>query len=321
MNRSSYWNLCEEKLSILCTRVELRGKLNILDFHLHAEDFYSNFLNVLFGYSLKNINQIAQNAAGIDLVDSQNLLILQVSSTATKSKIESALGKDLAAYAGYNFKFISISKDASDLRKQTFLNPHGLIFSPANDIYDVKTILSYILHLKIEKQREIYDFLKQELKSDQDLPLVETNLAEIINILAKENLVDCKNDSFSKAFEVDQKITFNNLAAAATLIEDYKLLHPKIDKIYSIFDTSGQNKSNSVLNWLRQSYIKLSMQISGDELFFEIVEQAIKTIKGSSNYADIPLEELTMCVNALAVDAFIRCKIFKVPQGLSDAIA
>ena len=55
---------------------------------------FTNFLNVLFGFSLKNINQVTQNAAGIDLIDDANKLVLQVSSTASKAKVESALSKD-----------------------------------------------------------------------------------------------------------------------------------------------------------------------------------------------------------------------------------
>jgi hypothetical protein len=318
-NRSSYWNLCEEKLSTLCTRVELRGKLNILDFNLHAEDFYLHFFNVLFGYSLKNMNQIKQNAAGIDLIDTNNKLVLQVSSTATKAKIESSLKKDLKSYAGYSFKFISISKDASALKKQSFTNPHGLVFSPADDIYDVKSLLNVILHLTIDHQRIIYDFLKKELVSDDDPRPIETNLATVINILAKESFNDFNNEFPPKAFDVDSKISFNNLVSAATIIEDYKIQHHRISKMYSIFDSSGQNKSSSVLIWLRQSYIKLSSQYSGDVLFFEIVEQAIKTVRASANHNDMPLDELAMWVNALAVDAFIRCKILKVPLGLSNA--
>jgi hypothetical protein len=320
-NRSSYWNLCELKLSTLCTRVELRGKLNILDFHLHAEDFYLNFLNVLFGYSLKNINQVTQNSEGIDLIDDTNKLVLQVSSTATKAKVESALSKDLAAYKGYRFNFVSISKDASELRKQTFINPHGLTFSPQSDIHDVKSILSHILHLKIEDQRVIYDFLQKELKPDEDQPSTESNLAAVINILAKENFAVSNSTVNSQAFNVDKKLSFNNLIAAAIVIEDYKIQHHRIDRMYSVFDASGQNKSTSVLSWLRQSYIKLSCQFSGDDLFFQIVEQAIETVQASANYIEIPLEELAMWINALTVDAFIRCKIFKNPEVFQNAPA
>lgn len=321
MNRSSYWDLCEQRLSTLCTRVELRGKLNILNFHLHAENFYLNFLNILFGFSLKNMNQVTQNAEGIDLIDDVNKLVLQVSSTASKTKVESALSKDLKSYKGYRFNFVSISKDASELRKQSFTNPHGLIFSPRKDIHDVQSMLNHILYLDIDKQRVIYDFLKKELQPDEDRPLIESNLAAVINILAKENFADIKSVPSPQAFDVDKKLTFNNLIAAAIVIEDYKIQHHRIDRMYSVFDTSGQNKSNSVLSWLRQSYIKLSSQYSGDDLFFQVVEQAIKTVQASANYIDIPLEELAMWINALTVDAFIRCKIFKNPEGLPDAPA
>lgn len=320
MNRSIYWNLCELRLSTLCTRVELRGKLNILDFHLHAEDFYLNFLNVLFGYSLKNMNQVTQNAAGIDLIDVTNKLVLQVSSTASKVKVESALSKDLKSYKEYRFNFVAISKDASDLRKQIFVNTHGLAFDPKYDIHDIKSILSYILHLDVDKQFVIYDFLKKELQSEEGQSPVETNLAAVINILAKENFDDVQNIPIPRAFDIDLKLTFNNLVAAAILIEDYKVQHHRIDKMYSVFDSAGKNKSSSVLNWLRHSYIKLSNKYSGDDLFFQVVEDAVKTVQASANYINIPFDELVMWINALAVDAFIRCRIFKNPEQVPNAV-
>jgi hypothetical protein len=319
MNRSLYWDLCEERLSFLCTRVELRGKLNILNFHLHAEDFYVNFLNVLFEYKLKNMNALAQNVEGIDLIDTTNELVLQVSSTAKKAKIESALAKNLAPYKKYRFNFVSISKDASELRKQTFLNPHGLAFDPQNDIHDIKSILTFILHLNIDQQRVIYDFLKKELQPISDTPPVDTNLAALINILAKEDIEDTGNTSSPVAFDVDMKLVFNNLVAAAIIIEEYKVQHHRIDKIYAIFDSAGQNKSKAVLSGLRQTYSKLSTKYSGDDLFFQVVEHAVRTVQASANYIAMPLDELEMWINALAVDAFIRCRIFKNPVGQVNA--
>jgi hypothetical protein len=104
MQRSNYWNLCEEKLSILCTRVEMRGRLNILDFHLHCEDFYLQFLNLLFGYTLVNMNATTKNVEGIDLLDIAGKIVLQVSATATKSKVELALSKDLSSLYDQNSK-------------------------------------------------------------------------------------------------------------------------------------------------------------------------------------------------------------------------
>jgi hypothetical protein len=101
VNRSRYFDVVEEKLHILATRIEGRGKLNILDLHLHSENFYQNFLNLLFGWNLQNANQTQQNVEGFDLIDVAKTILAQVSATATKAKIESALTKNLSVYAGY----------------------------------------------------------------------------------------------------------------------------------------------------------------------------------------------------------------------------
>ncbi|OQY45053.1 MAG: hypothetical protein B6240_09365, partial [Desulfobacteraceae bacterium 4572_87] len=61
-----------------------------MDIHLHSENFYLHFFKVLFGWELQNLNIVHQNAAGVDLVDATKRIVVQVSATATKQKIESA---------------------------------------------------------------------------------------------------------------------------------------------------------------------------------------------------------------------------------------
>ncbi len=56
------------------------------------------------------------------------------------------------------------------------------------------------------------------------------------------------------------------------------------------------------------------------ELFFSIIDNIIELIKNSKNYIEIPYEELEMCVSVLVVDAFIRCKIFKNPEGYNYVV-
>ena len=100
MNRQTNFNFIKEKLSLLATHIEMSGGLNILDLHLHSENFYLHFFNLLFGWELQNLNAVQKNAAGVDLVDTSNKIIVQVSATATKQKIESALAKNLSNYKG-----------------------------------------------------------------------------------------------------------------------------------------------------------------------------------------------------------------------------
>lgn len=311
MNRTAIFNACEQKLTLLCYRVELRGRLNILDLNIHCEDFYAGLLNLLYSYQLKNVNAYHQNAEGIDLVDSASKIVLQVSSIATKQKVNSALGKDLSAYKGHGFRFMSISKDASHLRKETYTNPHGLAFDPSNDIYDVAALLKVILHMGLPQQREVYDLLKDELGEERLKE--QSNLAEVINIISKEDLGGVAPGATAIDFNVDDKVTFNGLKGAAGVVADYSLFHHVVDRIYAEFDSAGINKSKSVLDAFRTTYHKLAVNYSGDELFFQIVEEVIKRVQESSNYTSIPIDELQLCVNILAVDAFIRCKIFRNP--------
>lgn len=317
MNRSQYFNYIEEKLNTLATRIESRGKLNILDFHLHSEDFYLHFFNKLYGWNLINLNKKSQNIEAIDLVDRSSKKIVQVSATNTKEKIESTLQKDIIkTYNEFNFKFISISKDASNLRKKTYANPHDVTFTPSSDIYDTITILKHIKSLDIDAQKYIYQFIKNELGNEVDIVKLDSNLAMIINILSKEDWdIQDSLDSIN-SFEIERKISFNNLDIVKDIIDDYKIHYNRVDKIYSVFDLMGNNKSSSVLGTIKKEYIKARKTIheDDDDLFILVLDKIQEKTVQSANYKQIPIDELELCINILVVDAFIRCKIFKNPK-------
>jgi len=320
MNRQRYFNYIEEKLNIFAARISSRGKLNILDLNVHSENFYLNFFNKLCGWNLKNLNNISHNVEAIDLIDNPERIIVQVSATSTKQKIESALKKDIIKkYSDYTFKFISISKDASDLRGKEYTNPHNITFNPVNDIYDINLILKHILSLEIGKQKKIYQFIKDELGGEVDIVKLDSNLATIIDILSKEDW-DIQDPCESiNSFKIEQKITFNHLNSVKDIINDYKIHHSRVDKIYSEFDLMGNNKSSSVLSTIRKEYAKAQKALRDDDLFFRVLDSIENKTIQSPNFVQIPIEELELCVNILVVDAFIRCKIFENPEDYKNA--
>jgi len=320
MNRPDYFNVIEERLNLLALRIISRGRLNILDFHGHSENFYQFLLNEVYGWEVTNENDVKQNVEAIDLVDYTNKLVLQVSSTASKQKIESSLSKDsIKKYKGYTFKFVSIARDSDELRKDTFKNPHGIAFIPAFDIIDKNSILSKIRGLNIYDQERIYKFVKKELVNEIDPLKLESNLAAVINILSKEDWNKKELVGEINSFEIDRKISHNNLNSAITIINDHSLHHTRVDKIYTEFDLQGSNKSNSVLSTIRQEYAKLKGNLSDDDLFFAIISKVQEKVLNSSNYTSIPFDELELCINILVVDAFIRCKIFENPENYNHA--
>ena len=316
MQSKVYFDLCIKKLAILSTEVELRGSVNILDLHVHCEDFYARFLNLLLGLSLANVNATQQNSAGIDLIDSGRKVVLQVSSTATFAKVQGAISHArLAGFNGYRFKFVSISKDADDLRKKVFDNPHGLNFSPANDVIDIKSITAILLHLAPSKQQKVYSFLHDELHFGESETPSETNIAALIKVLSAEDLTPQAQSGSPIPFSIQDKLVFNNLTVAAEFIDTYAVYQPRIDALYSSFDAAGKNRSTSVLAMFHSTYLKLKKKgEKDDDLFFSIIEEVMAIAKNSANHIALSEEELELCIRILAVDSFMKCRIFKRPQ-------
>lgn len=320
MNRPNYFNAIEERINLLALRIISRGRLNILDFHGHSENFYQFFLNEVNGWTVMNENDIKQNVEAIDLIDNTNKLVIQVSSTASKQKIESSLSKgSIKNYKGYTFKFVSIARDVDDLKKGTFTNPHGIKFNPTTDIIDKNSILSKIRGSRITDQERIYNFIKKELVMEIDPMKLESNLATVINILSKEDWNKKEAVVEINSFEIDRKISHNKLNSAKSIIGDYSVHYGRVDKIYTEFDSQGSNKSSSVLSTIRQEYAKVKSSLSDDQLFFEVISKVQEKILNSSNYTSIPFDELELCINILVVDAFIRCKIFENPEDYNYA--
>lgn len=326
MQRKNYFDYIEEKLAILSIRVKNKGKLNILDVHMHSENFYRDFINLLYGWSLENANNRLQNVEAIDLIDDGKKLIVQISATATKAKIEKSLNKkSIEKYAqkGYKFKFVSIAENADQLRKQKYNNLYNIAFEPQNDIFDISSLEKDILDLQSEKLETVYHFIKAELGNMPDSIKFNSDLATIINILAEVMLDEKEPLGNINMYEIDKKIDFNKLDIAASIIDDYKIFYNQVEKKYREFDKMGLNKSMLVLQSLKKMYIDALLKntySSNDLLFVALIDEVKEIVLNSSNYSEISKEALEACASLLVVDAFMRCKIFKNPEGYAYVI-
>lgn len=322
MNRSPIFDYIEERLIVLAHRVEARGKLNILDLHLHSENFYRDFLNLLYDWNLENLNNVCQNVEAIDLIDNTNKIVIQVSSTNTKQKIESALGKDsMANYKGWSFKFVSIARSATELRTKTFTNPYDLNFSPVNDIFDIESLLREILGFGIDKLQKIETFIRKELGNDTTSMVIESDLTRIITMLAQVDWSTSDQIKLDNEFQIDTKIDHNDLIKSKMVIKEYNIWQNSVRRIYSAFDAEGLNKSLFVLQKIRSFYLEHCCALKGDDLF-DAVRNDVKTeIRKHASSGELTEESIDICSDIIVVDAFIRCKIFENPEGYSYVTA
>ena len=248
---------------------------------------------------------------------------MQVSATATKRKLDNSFSKLIYKdYVGFTFKFVSISKDFKIKDYKIPNNIYNLKFDPDKDIIDKNRILKKILGLDIIHQEEIYKFIKKELGNEIDILKMDSNLATIINILAEEDLNHIDTKYEINDFEINKKIQFNNLNNVKDIIDDYKIYHSKIDEKYMLFDKNGVNKSLTILQTIRNKYYEACKESNNEcEIFLIVMDKVTNIILNSKNYKEIPYEELEFCVGIIVVDAFIRCKIFKNPEGYNYVIA
>ncbi|MBS5832909.1 ABC-three component system protein [Ureaplasma parvum] len=323
LKRENYFNYISEKISVLSTRIKLKSKLNLLDLNIHSENFFAQLCNIIFDLKFVNANTLQHNIEGIDLIDKENKVIAQVSSTCNKKKIEDSLNKNIYKdYRDYKYKFISIAIDApKNMNNQIYNNPYSLEFEPKNDIWDSTKLLRKIKDMDLAKLRKLYEFVRNELGEDINLKKIDTNLAKIVKTLSEKNLSDVVDSPEINEFAIKEKMEFNNLIDVRNIIDDNKIYYTKLDTIYSEFDKQGQNKSFSVFKQIRRFYFEYKNKgLSSSEIFHKIIEKLISFVSESNNYQELSFEELSCCIDIIVVDAFIRCKIFENPKGYNYAI-
>jgi hypothetical protein len=309
-----YFDYILDRLNDHAAKVGRYGKLNMLSIHLHSEDFYAHLLNLLYGWKLNNANELKSNVEAIDLICDTSKVVVQVSATSTKQKVESSLKKDLIEkYASYTFKFVSISNEVDDLRGKSFANPHGINFDSKKDFIDINSILSFVKKLEIDKQQAVYNFLQKELGENNFRIRRDSNLASIINILAKEDLGG-QPLSITIPFNIQEKIDYNELGPYQSEFDEYSGDTELLEERYADFAEQGVNKSKSVLRAISAIYIEEALSIKNStRLLISVIDKVKIKVLDSNNFESIPDEELNSCVTLIVIDAFMRCKIFKKP--------
>ncbi len=317
MNRSIYVSKIKTLLSLIKSEIQEGGKLNLLDTNVHAEDFYRDLLNLVYGWQLQNMNQRNQNAAGGDLWYEDRKLIIQVTSTCKKEKIQSSIDKlEFEQFNGYRFKFLRIGGDVRKLRKETYKIHAGIAFDPQSDIMDSSSLLNDIIHLDIERLRAVSELCVNEIAPHGSTEITETDLAVVVKALAS-NVTDWKNHPRPIEFDVEKKIIFNHLETRSRLINEYKLYIGKLNAVYKEYLNSGVDYSFIILQNLSDSYSQHKDKFEGDDLFDAVVKDARVMVANSSSAARIPLDRMNICIYVIVVDAFIRCRIFEDPEGYS----
>lgn len=158
---------------------------------------------------------------------------------------------------------------------------------------------------------------------------ITSDLTEVVNILGKRLFLNDGMDEkdIKDSFDPEAKILHNNVVRFKMVLDGYKIYVGKLSTIYREFDNQGTNKTHTVLENIKLSYIKEKARLIAEnpgineidvirnnaDNIIELVEaHLLSEIKASSNL-QISSESINLSLQIVLIDAFIRCKILEEP--------
>ncbi|MFJ8528399.1 SMEK domain-containing protein [Bacillus sp. NPDC094106] len=152
---TDYASAISFRLNLIEARIKTDNRLNFTNNNIKSEKFFAGLFNLIYGYKLKNLNKKIRNAPGIDLGDKENKVCYQVTSTNDRKKIIESVKKFISYewekdYDTLNVFIIGTKKKYHEFQEFNF----------EFNIIDIPEIREEIDELSIERQAEIYNYVK-----------------------------------------------------------------------------------------------------------------------------------------------------------------
>lgn len=192
MNRKKSIDRISELFSRFQAEVETLNSNNLYDINIHSETVIIPLLNIVYNLKLINANVEDKNAAGIDLIDKENKISIQVTSDSKSDKvihsIEEFIKYEREKEYDILFMYILTKRQKKYTSKKIKELTNGVIeFNPEIHIIDfrniVKEINSWISLDKINRVRELLENEFTEEKIEFRKKIATSKTSEINEIL------------------------------------------------------------------------------------------------------------------------------------------
>jgi C-terminal domain 10 of the ABC-three component (ABC-3C) systems len=148
-------------------------------------------------------------------------------------------------------------------------------------------------------------------------------LKNTVNAIAAIDMDEFADENSLTAFNITEKLEYNNVIKNAPLIQEYKVYHHKINALYDELEAQGSLKKNKILTLIRNYYIKAkgayssssgisidTIRLHADEIIDDVLNALYSELEGGGEFRG----DIISGVDLIAVDAFMRCKILENPQ-------
>lgn len=163
-----------DELAVLGAQVKMRNAVNLLDLNIVAEDFFKEFLNILLGVNLINLNEGRSNEPGMDLGDESRKLAVQVTSKADTAKVNGTLNKITKEQERKYDRFVILGLNR---RQSTYaINKVKAVqhnFKSSRDIWDLDSLAKKAMSLNLDRLQDLHRFMRKsaaKLRVELEVP-------------------------------------------------------------------------------------------------------------------------------------------------------
>lgn len=307
-------------LSFLRIEVELRGSMNLYDVNIHAENFYRDFFNLLYGWDLEDLNVEKKNASFIDLVDKGRNKAIQVTSQNDSGKIKHTIEGFLLKPENKDFdlKVVLIAKSPKDYTAD-FTFGGQVNFDHEKDIIDLERLLNLIKNEELEKLESLSDFLLKQInfpRRKTESTEVET-IMSLIDFLSKD---ENTQDSEEKPGQVDPERKFHRFEEHRAFLENQ---YSEMLIIYG--NTLEIAKEKFGLDGVRAKKIAIFLKNKSDVVLNECNNIPRTAIEQLTEFFESKLTNQGFICDQSAIrfyllDELVNCNVFPNPINQENAI-
>lgn len=316
MNRKTLVESIIDMLGLLKHKISTYNQAGLYDIDSFSEDFFQRLLNLVFGYSLVNINIVeGKNFPAIDLGDEGQKVAFQITADSSKAKVNETIKLFLEKklHEKYNQLQILVLKNKTIFRENNFNTENKFNFDYSKDIFDIDDLVTLIRQKSVPDLETVHKFLAEELVDKSEKEQTKTIAREvetIMDLIQLLSLYDGKIDgTINENPDPEKKIYKRFKDYSDFLVNEIQELVPK----YANARLEAMDKMG--LDTLKTKHIVLYLKAKSDSVLIESKGDPKLALTTLTNYFDSQLGEggKTYEYNAIRyylIQEIINCNVF-----------
>lgn len=220
MKRVRLHNNIQEALARFSSEVEISNHNSNYDINVHSEYLLIPLLNLIFNYQLKNANQVKKNFPSVDLIDVENRVAFQITSSSTKKKVtntlESFIKNDLHKdFDDLYVLFLTTRKSSITLDGLDHVIQGKIRFNE-NNLLNLSGLAEKVQPLPLAQIEKIEALLTEEFREEK--------------VSQRVSKTDLKSSNTEPYFLNSIEVKFPNTVFVADIIFDKKEIRKQIKR-------------------------------------------------------------------------------------------